>query len=125
MSFHRDVLGIESPIPDVDILKSELEQQETSLSKASTMTLLPTPKNDTSQCDVALTPEPSNEYIEINKSGSPLPSRNETDGRGCINKGFEEDRVSGLDGIVPVGEIDNFDPRKSFHWIEQLEDTRL
>ena len=125
MSFHRDVLGIESPIPDVDILKSELEQQETSLSKASTMTLPPTPKNGTSQCDVALTPGPSNEYIEINKPGTPLPSRTETGGRGCINKGFEEDRDSGLDGIVPVGEIDNLDPRKSFPWIEQLEDTRL
>ena len=131
LSFHRDVLGVESPIPDIDILKGETSQQETSLSKASTMTLPRTPRNGASQCDETLTAGPSDASFVLNHSETNMPSRDDMaspdrdECSGLVNRGFEGDRDSGVDGIVPVDELDNIDPRKSFPWIEQLEDTRL
>lgn len=127
LSYRRDVPGIESPIPDIDILNGESNEQELSLSKASTMTLPRTPKNEASQTDNIMEPGPSNEPDLIGHSSlasSSLHNVNTPNG-GQENKGFETDTDSGVDGIVPIDEIDNADPRKSFPWMDQLADTHL
>ena len=127
LSFHRDVEGVESPIPDIDILKGESNEQETSLSKASTMTLPGTPKNEASQTDMSVEPGPSDEPDFTVQSHAISESRDNIapSGSGHDNQGFETDTDSGVDGIVPIDEIDTKHPRISFPWMDQLADTRL
>ena len=127
LSFNRDALGVESPIPDVDILKGESNEQETSLSKASTMSLPRTPMSEASQSDITAEPGPSGELDFTVQSHAISESRDNmtsTDS-GHENQGFETDTDSGVDGIVPIDEIDTKAPRISFPWMDQLADTKL
>ena len=95
------------------------------------MTLPPTPKNEASQTDPSPDAGPSDDSCPLNQAYASTSPRydsttpNQAGSSGCENRGFEEDRDSGVDGIVPVDEIDNTYPRKEFPWIEQLADTRL
>lgn len=53
-----------------------------------------------------------------------------TESRGIVTDGHSnQTKVStengGVDGVVPVDEIDTASPRVFFPWIEQAEDTKL
>ncbi|KAL4226472.1 hypothetical protein ACF0H5_014455 [Mactra antiquata] len=115
LSFRSDFSGIDSPIPDIDIMHDEkVKEEETSLSQASTIALGPTPGHPSGFTNghQDMTSSRSLKYDESYIQ----PEVGET------NKGFVDDNT---DGVVPYEEIDNEYPRSLFPWIENAEDTKL
>ena len=91
------------------------------------MTLPRTPKNEASQTDITQEPGPSCGPDDTVQSHAIIESRDKFSSAdsGHENQGFETDTDSGVDGIVPIDEIDTKPPRIAFPWMDQLADTKL
>ncbi|XP_060585490.1 mucin-5AC-like isoform X2 [Ruditapes philippinarum] len=126
LPFGREKFGVESPIPDFDILRDEKKFEETSLSQASTLAVGPTPGRSAG-------PPFDDSYDEIQPDGM---TNGKPNGGACqhepevsyITDGQTTDSFPAYengDGVVPVDEIDNSSPRTLFPWIENAADTKL
>lgn len=124
--FRSEKRGVENPIPDVDILKDEtaMNDEEISLSQASTLALASTPGKTSLPPFDDTFGENSSEQLD----GSPLKDYKGM-ANGHTNEAFEADdsmtRADNADGIVPVEDLDTSPPRTLFPWIENAEDTKL
>ncbi|XP_053376820.1 serine-rich adhesin for platelets-like [Mercenaria mercenaria] len=125
LSFGHDKHGIDSPIPDFDILRDEKKFEETSLSQASTLALGPTP----GRTDPPFDDTYNEAFPDKMTNGKPSNGTSQQDNEvsyvtnGHTNEGFVAD--DNADGVVPIDDLDTSAPRSLFPWIENAADTKL